>query len=243
MREEEKRKRDEAQKRKEAEEESRKKRAAEAFSKFFVPKKKTDTTTAEDETSKDSAESIEAFGIVKSNFMPFQIRERMKVAPCVRLQIDKEQLKILDDSLKTVKPLNELYLSKLKIGLHKPGTSVNTWTVEDKDEYEDVIVMGEFVVVINDTVFISYFLIDELEGVGEDIQTDESEMKMKQRAKYLMFVENRRPAYHGTWTKKTLKISGRRPFAQDPVSFKYVELRLHKFLFDPFYDRNSSIMK
>jgi chromatin assembly factor 1 subunit A len=59
---------------------------------------------------------------------------------------------------------------------------------------------------------------DELEGVGEDIQTDESKVKMRYRAKYLMFNENRRPAYYGTWRKKSKTITARRPFLQDQVS-------------------------
>lgn len=42
--------------------------------------------------------------------------------------------------------------------------------------------------------------------------------KEKYRAKCLMFRENRRPAYYGTWQKKSLAVGPRRPFAKDEVS-------------------------
>lgn len=48
---------------------------------------------------------------------------------------------------------------------------------------------------------------------------DESKAKMKHRAKFLKFKENRRPAFHGTWRKKSMHITARRPFARDQVSF------------------------
>lgn len=60
---------------------------------------------------------------------------------------------------------------------------------------------------------------DELEGVGEDIKEDENHStKVKYRAKLFLFKENRRPAYYGTWRKKSKTISARRPFIQDAVS-------------------------
>jgi hypothetical protein len=58
---------------------------------------------------------------------------------------------------------------------------------------------------------------DELEGVGEDIQIDEANIKMKHRAKYLLFHENRRPAYHGTWRKKSSVVFARKPLGQYKV--------------------------
>ena len=244
MREEDKRKRDEVQKKKELEDENRKKRAAEAFSKFFVPKKKIDASVAVDDASKDTVECGPSSAVVKSNFIPFQIRERMKVAPCVRLQIDKDQLKTLDESLKTVKPLNELYLSELKNGLHKPSFSSSTWPLEEKDDDDDVSILGELMLNLTPRRFLNdSIVLDELDGAGEDIQMSDSDKKMKQRAKYLMFIENRRPAYHGTWCKKTTKISARRPFAQDPVKyfFIYTFWSFYNLLF--YFTRNFSIMK
>lgn len=42
--------------------------------------------------------------------------------------------------------------------------------------------------------------------------------KQKYRAKCLMFKENRRPAYYGTWQKRSALVGPRRPFAKDEVS-------------------------
>ena len=36
-------------------------------------------------------------------------------------------------------------------------------------------------------------------------------------AKLLQFSENTRPAYYGTWRKKSAHVSGRKPFALDKV--------------------------
>lgn len=49
--------------------------------------------------------------------------------------------------------------------------------------------------------------------------------KQKYRAKCLMFKENRRPAYYGTWQKKSALVGPRRPFAKDEVSENKSTLR------------------
>lgn len=45
--------------------------------------------------------------------------------------------------------------------------------------------------------------------------------KKKYRAKFLHFHENRRPAYYGTWRKKSKKVSGKNPFGVDLQMFDY----------------------
>ena len=52
--------------------------------------------------------------------------------------------------------------------------------------------------------------------IGENIE-EESKVKSKYRAKFLLFEENKRPAYYGTWRKSTKFIHARKPFGQDPV--------------------------
>lgn len=61
---------------------------------------------------------------------------------------------------------------------------------------------------------------DELEGVGEFIPVDEAKMKTTLKAKLFSFHENRRPAYYGTWQKRTSKVKPRNPFAKDDVSIQ-----------------------
>lgn len=55
-------------------------------------------------------------------------------------------------------------------------------------------------------------------------KVEETKTKEKYRAKCLMFHENRRPAYYGTWQKKSKVVGPRNPFAKDEVS--YAEIRL-----------------
>lgn len=62
-------------------------------------------------------------------------------------------------------------------------------------------------------------LADELEGAGEDIQVDDCKLKKKHRSKFFSFTENRRPAFHGTWSQKSLVITARRPFSHDSVNY------------------------
>lgn len=46
----------------------------------------------------------------------------------------------------------------------------------------------------------------------------EQNKRVQHRAKLLHFSENRRPPYWGTWRKKSLHITPRKPFRTDPVS-------------------------
>ncbi|KAG5671967.1 hypothetical protein PVAND_002132 [Polypedilum vanderplanki] len=190
--------RDEEKKKKEMEklkEEERKRKEADAFTKYFQKKKVETCAIVEDEVSKESTESVESAG----HFMPFQIRGKMRLAPCVRFHISKSQLDKLDEYMLNNNE-NESYLKDLKNG-KIPKKSGKTWPQEDKDD---------------DVMFV-----DEFEGVGEDIITNENNLKCKYRAKLLLFHENRRPAYFGTWFKKSTNVTGRRPFAYDKKYFDY----------------------
>lgn len=128
-------------------EEDRKKRAAQAFTKFFVQKK--NTPIQDDDTSKDSAESAETTH-GKSNFMPFQIHGKMRLAPCVRLEISKSQLGTLDEFLKENNE-GESYLKDLKSGNKIPKKGFKTWPEEeDKDDNEnddEVVIIGKIIII------------------------------------------------------------------------------------------------
>lgn len=96
----------------------------------------------EDEASKDSAISADSIG--KSNFMPFQVRERMQVAPCVRRILSKSQLVTFENKFNTLLPRAELYLEGLKNKFYVPGKSEKASSIEEKPEYEnDVIFVGK----------------------------------------------------------------------------------------------------
>lgn len=55
---------------------------------------------------------------------------------------------------------------------------------------------------------------------GEEHQLEQvKKPKEKYKAKFLHFHENRRPAYYGTWRKKSANVKGRKPFGVDTVNF------------------------
>ncbi|KYB25055.1 hypothetical protein TcasGA2_TC031939 [Tribolium castaneum] len=121
-------------------------------------------------------------------FMPFQVKSDMRLAPLTRHVLSVEGKNNLDESL-VKNDLDVLYLSELKQG-RKTGTCGRTWPFE-----EDVIIVEE--------------------DFGESICEDKQKKKM--RAKFLKFHENRRPAYYGTWRKKSCVVKPRRPFGEDRI--------------------------
>lgn len=70
--------------------------------------------------------------------MPFQIRVNARVAPCVRVVMNKEQLTAFDKALKKVTPEDGLYLKQLKNGAHKPLKSSKTWPEEVENDIVEV---------------------------------------------------------------------------------------------------------
>ena len=59
---------------------------------------------------------------------------------------------------------------------------------------------------------------------GEETEEEEADISVCDNksclyvAKLLQFSENTRPAYYGTWRKKSTHVSGRKPFGTDNVS-------------------------
>ncbi|XP_076748664.1 uncharacterized protein LOC143422124 isoform X2 [Xylocopa sonorina] len=193
-------KEEERKKREEAKEEERKKReeekleaerrkqkAASNFTSFFVAKKQ--------------EKSIEEENAIKEkNFMPFEVKADMKVAPICRRILDEEEKQLLEKKCTEGSTrLSDLYLSEIKHKRIVPRKSSKTWPLEAKD---DVVVLDE-----------------ENDGstniVSQDIVVE------KQRSKLLQFVENQRPPYWGTWRKRSWNINSRRPFSKDTKWFNY----------------------
>lgn len=185
---EEKRKKDEDKKKAEEEEERKKAKASALITKFFVPK----TAKTEREDPPPPVESVQ-------NFMPFQIKADMRVAPHVRYTLTSSQKSCLDDLVKQdlLKPEDSLYLASLKSGESVPKTGSKTWPLDDNKEDDDISIL-------------------ESDDAGVLISDGKNVEKM--RAKYLLFHENHRPAYRGTWRKKSSLVTARRPFGQEKVS-------------------------
>lgn len=139
MKEEERRQKEEEKRKKELEEENKKKKAKEAFSKFFVAKKKQEPIVIEDDGSKEGSNLSD--GIPRQNFMPFQIRERMKLAPLVRSQLSKARKSLLEDIFNGNSIAKFSYLDELKSGVHKPMKTESTWPAEADD---DLMIVGKF---------------------------------------------------------------------------------------------------
>lgn len=138
MKDEERRQKEEEKRKKELEEENKKKKAAENFSKFFVAKKKQEPVVIEDDGSKEGSNLSD--GIPKQNFMPFQIRERMKLAPIVRFQLPKERKLLLEEILlENSMAKSKTYLDQLKTGAHKPMKTDSTWPADD----EELMIVGK----------------------------------------------------------------------------------------------------
>jgi chromatin assembly factor 1 subunit A len=133
--EEERRKREEAKeeekKRKEEEKleaERKKQKAASNFASFFVSKKHEVKQTEEENV-------IEA-----KNFMPFEIKTDMKIAPICRRTLSEREKLLLDEKCNTGMQRSVLYLQDIKKGRIVPRTSPKTWPLEAKDD--DVIPLG-----------------------------------------------------------------------------------------------------
>lgn len=132
-REEEKKKKQEALELEKLEQEQKKKKAAEAFVNFFVPKQKTE---------KDQ----HTIGPVSKNSVlsSFTIKADMRLAPTTRNYISDEQKENLDKLLEGQNaPTNKLYVKSLKQGSSKPLSSGKTWPLSDKENDDDVMIVGE----------------------------------------------------------------------------------------------------
>ena len=189
----------------EAEKEKAKK-TAQAFTSFFKK--------AEPKVVKESVKEVTAVEESASGFTPFRVKENMKMAPLVRG--DPQRAKKSIDSLDMPSGPEGMYLALLKKD-YAVGKQGKTWPYAKSNDRENDVE------IIDDE--------DPDESDPEDI-LDESDVNIIMRkggdknvklprAKLLKFHENRRPAYWGTWTKDSKKISGRRPFAMDEERFEY----------------------
>ena len=185
LKEEQARKKQEEKDEKEKAEKAKAEKAKMSFASFFVKKQKT------------ASEPLEAQG-ENSLFTQFQVKSNMKVAPILRGLIPE------DFELNTGLPTEQLYLNQLSKGQIKPGKQSRTWPYASKVDDDDVEILEDE---------------EDEDDIGEEILNESlikpTEKKVFKKAKLLQFHDNQRPAYFGTWTKKTSKISGRKPFGKD----------------------------
>ncbi|KAK7071170.1 hypothetical protein SK128_009015 [Halocaridina rubra] len=189
--EDEKQKKDEEQQR--MEEEKRKQRDVlkMKFASFFVSKKK--------ETDDDLKE-------YDGPFQEFQIKDDMQLAPIVRQKLTDDQYFELNEYLsgKQEDPF-KTYLHNMKSETYVVRKSERTFPMKKMvvDDDDDIEIIDE----------------EEEEDVGGVIPDPAVVQRNSKflRAKLLSFCENQRPAYWGTWSKKSTSVSARRPFAKDEI--------------------------
>lgn len=129
-----------------------------------------------------------------SLFKGFEVKSDMRLPPIRRSPLSAEEVENLDICLQ--KQMSSNYLTEIKMKKNI-GTSSKTWPYEETSD--------EDVVIVEDSI-----------NLGESICGDNSKLQ-KFRTKFLKFHENRRPAYYGTWRKKSKFITARRPFAEDDI--------------------------
>lgn len=128
-REEEKRKKQEALDLEKQEQELKKKKAAEAFVNFFVPKQKIE---------KEQIGPVSKSSVLSS----FAIKVDMRLAPAVRVDLSDVKRELLDKWLEE-QNMSESYLKCLKEGTAKPLSSGKTWPMSDKDDDDEVMIVGK----------------------------------------------------------------------------------------------------
>nr|CAD7441205.1 unnamed protein product [Timema bartmani] len=175
-----------------AEEEAKRKKEKEvAAFTSFFVSRKSDTRHPE--------EPVEA---ERQNFMPFMVKAGMRLATVSRTNLSSDRKKLLDEAL-TEQHSSTLYLDQLKNKEITPRTDVKTWPLSD----------------IQDEVMI---IDDEMAEMDkENLVVESHPMVSIPRPKCLLFAENRRPPYWGTWTKKSSLIGPRRPFGKEEKLFDY----------------------
>ncbi|XP_038633155.1 chromatin assembly factor 1 subunit A isoform X1 [Scyliorhinus canicula] len=131
-------------------------------------------------------------------FAPFEIKEHMVLAPTSRICLDQEVIEQLDELLES-QNFNSNYIKELHN--QKPRTSGPTSPrisiTEDSSCSSDVIV------------------------IDTNVNSGNVDRKKSCRMKLLQFCENHRPAYWGTWQKKSTKVNPRNPLAKDEQLLDY----------------------
>ncbi|XP_034943996.1 chromatin assembly factor 1 subunit A-B-like [Chelonus insularis] len=188
---EEKERKEKAKEEERLEAERKKQKAASTFISFFVPK------------NQEVKSAVEEKNISACNFMPFEIKADMKMAPCRRTFSNDEKITFEDLFSKNNEEIGKLYIAELKNDKSKIRRSAKTWPLEAKDDEVK----------------------DEVTIIGDDVMDENvdqpSSVLPRHRPKLLSFSENRRPPYWGTWRKKSKIVNPRRPFAKDSQYFDY----------------------
>ncbi|KAK9728190.1 hypothetical protein K7432_001245 [Basidiobolus ranarum] len=143
---------------------------------------------------KDRATTSQPESYFDELFRPFHVKQYTSLAPVNRFA--KELSVDYEDVLRAEQPASDIELKDLL------DQNVKTWKSNTNCTSRQV----------------------RSKWLGDDdcsVLVDSEPPKTKARMKLLQFAENHRPAYYGTWSKKSQAISGRKCFAKDPNMFDY----------------------
>ena len=185
-----------------------------------------------------------------SHLSQFLIKKNMRIAPVLRASIVHESRDKLDNILKRSQweETQNTYLNLLRSKRYIASTCGHTWPVQDRTKsQESTECDNECEPQENDEedaedqtvkslLELDQSKIIEIDIPDDDIESDRkvmsktsngicegkaNQMFCKTRAKLLQFHENERPAYWGTWSKKSNVVGPRRPFAKDCHFLEY----------------------
>lgn len=188
----------------------KKEKAAQQFKSFF--RKSTNILKAPE---------VESF----KRFIPFQVKPNMILAPvCRRKDFHKEKL---DKSIEKLNPDVSLYLEELAVKIANNQKIIYITRQKLRREFEEQKRLEskhkcekpiETSSSPTDVVIIEVDNNDDTEDAEDEKSFTETNLY---KAKFLKFSENTRPAYYGTWSKKSKFINGRKPFGVDNDVFNY----------------------
>ncbi|XP_072376940.1 uncharacterized protein [Diabrotica undecimpunctata] len=200
----------------EKEEQKRKEREEEKLKKLQEIEEKNKEKLKEEEKKQKAAAAFVNFFVAKktddaqddkkgqeekrpqtSNFLQFEVKSDMKLPLPRREFLTNEEKDKLVSYLES-QDSEASYLKDLSSG-KAIGKSLKTWPYEESLD-DDII------------------LVD----LGETICEDKSGLQ-RHKAKFLYFHDNRRPAYYGTWRKKSKFVKPRNPLGEDKNILNYEE--------------------
>eukprot|EP00794_Sanderia_malayensis_P009620 gene9620-10603_t len=203
QKEDEKKKFDEERRLKEEEELKKKERAKSAFRSFFI--------------KKTPPKKVATVGEDCKLFAPFEVKSNMTLAPAYRGKKveDKckfdEQCQNQDDS--------DLYLSILKRKCSKENmkyTTKRTLKPKNNDNQNQRSPNRTSQQTEDDVI-----VLESHSSPAKDLSQSRGVERETMRVKLLQFSENYRPAYYGTWRKRSKVISPKNPFEKDENHLNY----------------------
>ncbi|CAG9826263.1 unnamed protein product [Diabrotica balteata] len=200
----------------EKEEQKRKEREEEKLKKLQEIEEKNKEKLKEEEKKQKAAAAFVNFFVAKktddaqddkkgqeekrpqtSNFLQFEVKSDMKLPSPRREFLTNEEKEKLVSYLES-QDSEASYLKDLSSG-KAIGKSLKTWPYEESLDDDIVLV-----------------------DLGETICEDKSGLQ-RHKAKFLYFHDNRRPAYYGTWRKKSKFVKPRKPLGEDKNILNYEE--------------------